>query len=103
MWVTPGLDPGVDEAFQLGETQYGWPNVQPGHDTEQWHCCDKPENYIMPRWLKRGMDAGAIKAADAKVRETVEASSPQVEASARTRRCATCRRNSTNGRRPTFG
>ncbi|MFZ3252435.1 MAG: histidinol dehydrogenase [Pseudolabrys sp.] len=26
----------------------------------------------MPRWLKRGMDAGAIKAADAKVRETVE-------------------------------
>jgi sulfopropanediol 3-dehydrogenase len=27
----------------------------------------------MPRWLKRGMDASAIKAADAKVRETVEA------------------------------
>src|SRR6478672_11138908 len=26
----------------------------------------------MPRWLKRGRDAGAIKAADAKVRETVE-------------------------------
>jgi sulfopropanediol 3-dehydrogenase len=26
----------------------------------------------MPRYLKRGMDAGAIKAADAKVRETVE-------------------------------
>jgi len=26
----------------------------------------------MPHWLKRGMDAGAIKAADAKVRETVE-------------------------------
>src|SRR5690349_5871674 len=26
----------------------------------------------MPRWLKRGMDAGAIKAADAKIRETVE-------------------------------
>ena len=26
----------------------------------------------MPRWLKHGMDAGAIKAADAKVRETVE-------------------------------
>ncbi|HEY5166744.1 MAG TPA: histidinol dehydrogenase [Pseudolabrys sp.] len=26
----------------------------------------------MARWLKRGMDAGAIKAADAKVRETVE-------------------------------
>ena len=26
----------------------------------------------MPRFLKRGMDASAIKAADAKVRETVE-------------------------------
>lgn len=26
----------------------------------------------MPRWLKRGMDASAVKAADAKVRETVE-------------------------------
>ena len=26
----------------------------------------------MPRWLKRGMDAGEIRAADAKVRETVE-------------------------------
>ncbi len=26
----------------------------------------------MPRWLKRGMDAGAIEAADAKVRQTVE-------------------------------
>jgi len=26
----------------------------------------------MPRWLKRGMDAGEIKAADTKVRETVE-------------------------------
>jgi hypothetical protein len=25
----------------------------------------------MPRWLKRGMDASAIKAADAKVRATV--------------------------------
>jgi len=30
------------------------------------------EGIIMPRWLKRGMDAGEIKAADAKVRETVE-------------------------------
>ena len=33
----------------------------------------------MPRWLKRGMDAGAIKAADAKVRETVEGILAQVE------------------------
>src|SRR5450830_576624 len=33
----------------------------------------------MPRWLKRGMDASAIKAADAKVRETVENILAQVE------------------------
>jgi len=32
----------------------------------------KREEIVMPRWLKRGMDAGEIKAADAKVRETVE-------------------------------
>ncbi len=34
----------------------------------------------MPRWLKRGMDASAIKAADAKVRETVEQILAGVEA-----------------------
>jgi len=34
----------------------------------------------MPRFLKRGMDASAIKAADAKVRETVEAILAQIEA-----------------------
>ena len=33
----------------------------------------------MPRFLKRGMDASAIKAADAKVRETVESILAQVE------------------------
>jgi len=33
----------------------------------------------MPRWLKRGMDASSIKAADAKVRETVEAILAQVD------------------------
>ena len=33
----------------------------------------------MPRWLKRGMDACAIKAADAKVRETVENILAQVD------------------------
>ena len=33
----------------------------------------------MPRFLKRGMDAGAIKAADAKVRETVEGILGEVE------------------------
>ena len=35
----------------------------------------------MPRYLKRGMDLSAIKAADAKVRETVEAILAEVEAS----------------------
>jgi len=34
----------------------------------------------MPRWLKRGMDAGAIKAADAKVRETVESILADIDA-----------------------
>jgi sulfopropanediol 3-dehydrogenase len=34
----------------------------------------------MPRWLKRGMDPSAIKAADAKVRETVEDILAQVDA-----------------------
>ena len=34
----------------------------------------------MARWLKRGMDASAIKAADAKVRETVEGILADVEA-----------------------
>src|ERR1043165_2577101 len=33
----------------------------------------------MPRYLKRGMDASAIKAADAKVRETVESVLAQIE------------------------
>src|SRR6266852_3558163 len=33
----------------------------------------------MPRHLKRGMDASAIKAADAKVRETVEGILEQIE------------------------
>ena len=34
----------------------------------------------MPHWLKRGMDAGAIKAADAKVRETVESILADIDA-----------------------
>src|SRR6185503_15311220 len=33
----------------------------------------------MPRFLKRGMDASAIKAADARVRETVESILGQIE------------------------
>ena len=43
----------------------------------------------MPRFLKRGMDAGAIKAADAKVRETVEVDPRRRSRSAATTRCAT--------------
>ena len=34
----------------------------------------------MPHYLKRGMDASAIKAADAKVRSTVESILAEVEA-----------------------
>ena len=53
----------------------------------------------MPRWLKRGMDASAIKAADAKVRETVEAILTQVEERKAIRRSASCRRSSITGSR----
>src|SRR5215475_11567776 len=50
----------------------------------EWRRCatTAPRNFgghVMPRFLKRGMDAGAIKAADAKVRETVEGILAQVE------------------------
>jgi sulfopropanediol 3-dehydrogenase len=47
---------------------------------------DKPgmtkerQEELMPRWLKRGLDASAIKAADAKVRETVETILADIEA-----------------------
>src|SRR5690348_5696011 len=40
----------------------------------------KKRSHIMPRWLKRGLDASAIKAADAKVRETVENILAEIEA-----------------------
>ncbi len=53
----------------------------------------------MARFLKRGMDASAIKAADAKVRETVEGILAQVEDKQGRRRSASCRRNSTTGSR----
>src|ERR1700730_6705098 len=46
----------------------------PGHearDDARWRG-DLHQEESMARYLKRGMDAGAIKAADAKVRETVE-------------------------------
>jgi sulfopropanediol 3-dehydrogenase len=57
----------------------------------------------MARYLKRGMDAGAIKAADAKVRETVETILAAIETRRdATRRCASCRNNSTTGRRRIF-
>ena len=52
----------------------------------------------MPRWVKRGMDASAIKAADAKVRETVEGILAQadamIEASPRPARPPSRRRSS---------
>ena len=57
----------------------------------------------MPRFLKRGMDASAIKAADAKVRETVEGILGAGRGRARTPRSASCRRNSTTGRRHRSG
>ena len=40
----------------------------------------------MPHWLKRGMDAGAIKVADAKVYETVEHNCAPPKSSARRKR-----------------
>jgi sulfopropanediol 3-dehydrogenase len=45
-----------------------------GRDDSVWNG-----GHAMPRWLKRGMDASAIKEADAKVRETVEGILAQVE------------------------
>src|SRR3990172_7764730 len=41
---------------------------------------DNRRKTVMPDWLKRGMDASAIKAADAKVRETVESILADIEA-----------------------
>src|SRR5581483_11501422 len=38
------------------------------------------QEYRMPRYLKRGMDASALKAADAKVRETVESNLADIDA-----------------------
>src|SRR5215475_15964985 len=50
----------------------------------EWRRCatTAPRNFgghVMPRYLKRRMDASAIKAADAKVRETVEGILAQVD------------------------
>ena len=53
----------------------------------------------MARHFKRGMDAGAIKAADAKVRETVEDILAQVDAAQGRRDPRRCRRSSTTGSR----
>ena len=44
----------------------------------------------MARWLKRGMDASAIKAADAKVRGLVESTLGDIEARGETRPSANC-------------
>src|SRR5947209_1628712 len=47
--------------------------VEPGNDGYE-------KEVLMARYLKRGMDASAIKAADAKVRETVEGILADIEA-----------------------
>jgi sulfopropanediol 3-dehydrogenase len=47
--------------------------AKPGNDTQEYG------ESTMPRYLKRGMDASAIKAADVKVRETVEGILAQVD------------------------
>src|SRR5262249_51727142 len=44
------------------------------------HRHDRQWRSTMARWLKRGMDASAIKAADAKVRQTVEEILADIEA-----------------------
>src|SRR5271166_1093136 len=44
------------------------------------HLCRTNGGTAMARYLKRGIDASAIKAADAKVRETVEAILAEIEA-----------------------
>src|SRR5947207_11292391 len=45
----------------------------PGHDSSvRSAAAEYRRRTVMARWLKRGMDASAIKAADAKVRATVE-------------------------------
>jgi len=54
--------------------------VKPGHDAVLVASRSNTENAHMPRYLKRGLDASAIKAADAKVRETVEDILGQIEA-----------------------
>ena len=54
--------------------------VKPGHDAVLVASRSNTENAHMPRYLKRGLDASAIKAADAKVRETVETILGQIEA-----------------------
>src|SRR3569832_722347 len=54
--------------------------VTPGHDAVLVASRSNTENAHMPRYLKRGLDASAIKAADAKVRETVETILGQIEA-----------------------
>src|SRR3954451_18173061 len=41
---------------------------------------DNEREFSMARYLKRGMDASAVKAADAKVRETVEGILADIEA-----------------------
>src|SRR5262249_25432825 len=60
----------------LLHAQSGYPVVR----TKEQSLRSHKEGPPMPRHLKRGMDASAIKAADAKVRETVEGILAEVEA-----------------------
>jgi sulfopropanediol 3-dehydrogenase len=45
---------------------------KPGHEVNSRHGNDIKKEFPMARFLKRGMDAGAIEDADTKVRQTVE-------------------------------
>ena len=56
----------------------------------------------MARYLKRGMDEGGIKAADLKVRQTVESILADIETRG-DRAVRELSENSTNGRRRAFG
>jgi sulfopropanediol 3-dehydrogenase len=66
-----GLDPRIHDLIVFQKDVDG--RDKPGHDERNGVA-------PMPRHLKRGMDASVVKAADAKVRETVEAILADVEA-----------------------
>src|SRR5215471_14718741 len=73
--LPPGLTRGAMRRFNLAKRIW---MARLGHESAVRRC-ENREDETMPRWLKRGMDAGAIKAADAKVRQTVESILAQVD------------------------